>query len=244
MKKFTLILSATFVLIMVGVYKYYPKLSEHLDVSGIQSTIKKAEQGDAFSQNELATRYLRGDGVEKSEEKAIYFYQKAADQGNIDARYKLGLIYKNGEERHRDLKKAIQYIQEAATQGSEHAQNELGQLYEHGNIVPQDFAMAVEFYTKAANQNLGSAMISLAKLYLSGQNITKNVEKAIELLTKATKLGYPEGSAYPEAFFLLGEIYDKGNDVPVDKAKAEEFFKLAAEKGYEPANEKFKTFRE
>lgn len=51
--------------------------------------MKSAEQGYALAQYSLGTCYQTGNGVPKSEEEAIKWYQKAADQGDEYAIEKL-----------------------------------------------------------------------------------------------------------------------------------------------------------
>jgi TPR repeat protein len=53
----------------------------------------KAAQGDAVAQNELGTRYLRGQGVAKDPAEAVKWFRKAADQSQpiaAVAQYNLG----------------------------------------------------------------------------------------------------------------------------------------------------------
>ena len=40
--------------------------------------------------------YEFGTGVEKDEQKAAEWYQKAAEQGDVQAQYNLGVCYDNG----------------------------------------------------------------------------------------------------------------------------------------------------
>ena len=63
----------------------------------INDLIKKAEQGDIEAQFNLGYYYHSGEGVEKSEKKALYWWQKAAEQGHAEAQYNLGYCYYNGK---------------------------------------------------------------------------------------------------------------------------------------------------
>ena len=55
-----------------------------------------AEQGNADAQNNLATMYEEGDGIEKDFNKAVKWYERAAQQGNFDAPNNLGTMHLKG----------------------------------------------------------------------------------------------------------------------------------------------------
>ena len=55
----------------------------------IDELLEKATQGDITSQVMLGNRYYSGQGVEKDDEKAGYWWMKAAEQGNIYAQKRL-----------------------------------------------------------------------------------------------------------------------------------------------------------
>ena len=55
-----------------------------------------AEQGNADAQNNLATMYAEGEGVQKDAHKAKQLYERAAQQGNFDAPNNLGTMYLQG----------------------------------------------------------------------------------------------------------------------------------------------------
>ena len=55
-------------------------------------TLKKAERGDASSQNSLGVMYCRGEGVPQDYTEAVKWFTKAAKQGHRPAQQALGLI--------------------------------------------------------------------------------------------------------------------------------------------------------
>lgn len=73
----------------------------------IKTLTTKAEQGDAIAQFNLGSLYYSGNSVEKSYEKAVFWFTKAAEQGNLTAQYNLGIIYSNGNGIERSYKKAV-----------------------------------------------------------------------------------------------------------------------------------------
>src|SRR5260221_4077329 len=63
----------------------------------IQELKKRAEAGDAKSQNDLGVAYHLGHGVLKDDEAALRWYQEAAKQNNADGLFNLGITYFNGD---------------------------------------------------------------------------------------------------------------------------------------------------
>ncbi|WP_235988986.1 tetratricopeptide repeat protein [Aquibacillus kalidii] len=55
-----------------------------------------AEKGHADALNNYADMYLRGEYVEKNEERALELFKKAADKGVPESMYTLGYMYENG----------------------------------------------------------------------------------------------------------------------------------------------------
>jgi uncharacterized protein len=74
-----------------------------------------AEGGDPDAQNELAFRYMFGDGVEQNHTLAADWYRKAAEHvpnlgGAGQGRYNLGLLYMDGDGVPRDLVQAYMWF--------------------------------------------------------------------------------------------------------------------------------------
>jgi len=83
--------------------------------------IKRAEQGNADAQYELAGMYEDGNGIEEDIDKAVYWYTKAAEQGLADAQFELGVMYFNGDNVEIDDVKGADLIRQAADQGHQDA---------------------------------------------------------------------------------------------------------------------------
>lgn len=73
------------------------------------------------AQYNLAVMYQKGDGVKQSDQKALYWYEKAAKQNLAIAQYNLGMIYFEGKLIEKDEIKAKELWQKAADQGLEAA---------------------------------------------------------------------------------------------------------------------------
>ena len=58
-----------------------------------RSSVRLADQGDAFAQYDLGVMYANGQGVPQDYAQAVAWYRKAADQGNAAAQTNLGVMY-------------------------------------------------------------------------------------------------------------------------------------------------------
>ena len=95
----------------------------------INNLIKKAEQGDVEAQFNLGYYYHSGEGVEQSEKKALYWWQKAAEQGHAEAQFNLGVVHEKGYGVEQSYEKAIHWYTKAAEQGNTNAQNNFDATY-------------------------------------------------------------------------------------------------------------------
>ena len=115
---------------------------------------KRAEIGDANSQNIIGHCYYLGLYVEEDSKQAVYWYRKAAEQGLAGAQNSLGAHYGKGEGVEQDYKQAFYWYRKAAEQGLALAQLNLGVCYNNGQGVEQDHKQAVYWYRKAIEQRL------------------------------------------------------------------------------------------
>ena len=76
-----------------------------------------AEKGKSWAQAILGDIYREGKGVEKSMEKALYYYNLAAEQAHSRAQGWLGYIYLEDNGVLVDYKKALQYYKLSAEGG-------------------------------------------------------------------------------------------------------------------------------
>lgn len=77
-----------------------------------------AEGGDAQAQAKLASLYLLGrEGMDKNDQLAATWMEKAADQGLLDAQVVMGALYDRGIGVSADRDKATDWYQKAAAKG-------------------------------------------------------------------------------------------------------------------------------
>jgi TPR repeat protein len=129
-----------------GISSGYPKqagrVSELAVPSGGDDAIKwfrkAAEKGTCWGQFNLASRYVRGEGVPQDYAEAIKWFQKAADQKDAMSQYCLGEMYEKGHGVPVDQAKAYKWYCAAASQGIREAENAL--LHLQANLTPEQIA--------------------------------------------------------------------------------------------------------
>ena len=141
----------------------------------------------------------------------------------------------------KDLGKAAELYQKAADQGNADAQVNLGWLYQMGEGVPKDLRKAAELYQKAADQGNARAQFNLGWLYENGWGVPKDLEKQHSFIKKRPtkeqcdwKLNnYPAAAnqEYAPTQSNLGLLYQNGEGVTKDLAKAVELYQKAADQG-------------
>lgn len=157
-----------------------------------------APQGHVSAQNNLATLYTRGKGVEKNYPEAVKWYRVAAMSGNDGAQNNLGWMYQNGLGVPKDYQQALTWYLKAAESGNSSAQNNLGVLHYQGWGVPSNYNAAAKWYLKAAEQGNPSAQASLGSCYLRGHGAPKDPIQAYKWCSIAAAGGDPSGRTLME----------------------------------------------
>jgi len=142
---------------------------------------KAAERGNINGQESVGGMYAYGTGVDKDEEEAIKWWQKAANQGSSSAQYAPMKLYLQNKED----KKAFLWASKAAEQGCGWAQVSLGSMYEHGKGVDKDEEKAIKLYIEAAKQGKRFAQFNLGVRYERGDGVRKDEERSAEWYAKA-----------------------------------------------------------
>ncbi len=230
------------------------------------SLIKRAEEGCPTAQYTLGRLYEDGycdsyDRDQKSDEKAMEWYEKAAQNGHGDAQFLLGQLYA-GRGVIQDDEQAAKWISMAAEQGHVEAQFSLAKVYEQGKGIPQNLEKAAYWFYSAAEQDHLEARLCLANAFKLGRGVPQSYENAAKcyqiaanqghieaeyLLGKAFELGQGVPQSYEEAVkcykggarkdhneatYALGMAYELGQGVPQNAEQAMEEFRHAANKGH------------
>jgi len=92
--------------------------------------LEKAQSlGDMRAMHTLGLMYIRGDGVKKSNSKALTYFKKSYKHGYVNAAYDIGVMYKNGESVKKNVNTAKKYYLIAAKNDYRSAQVELAKIY-------------------------------------------------------------------------------------------------------------------
>jgi TPR repeat protein len=87
-----------------------------------------AEQGEVDAQYHLALLYEEGQGVEKNDDLARFWYLRAAQKGYVDAFFALGDIYAAGRGTEPDRSLAYHWYTMAAASGHARAKEVVGRF--------------------------------------------------------------------------------------------------------------------
>ncbi len=176
---------------------------ESVDLDNLK---KRAADGDATAQVDLALCYRDGKGVEKNTAEAMTWAHRAADAGHAEALDFVGFAYLRGAMVKRNTGLAFGYFQAAAPDSAQAAFN-LGQCYFGAQGTEQDCAKGLEWWEKAAAQGHGRAAASAAMAYLSGEGVPPDPEKARRLAERAAELENAAG------FVVLGGMHFQAGEI-------------------------------
>jgi TPR repeat protein len=182
---------------------------------------KAAAKGYASAMTWLGTAHTLGRGVKPDHKEAVKWLQKAAKEANPGAILWLGCAHAAGTGVKRDDKEAIKCYREAADRGHTHAMIALGRTYSWGLGVPADQKTALEWFRKAIDRGNVNAMYDLAESRL----LDKDVKDAVAWHEKAVQNGYADSAC------RLGSLYEAGEGVQKDLAKALQWYRRAVALG-------------
>ena len=94
---------------------------EGIETASFQESFRKAAQGDAAAQYEIAEDYYFGDSVSQDYSEALKWFLKAAEQGHPRAQSNVGMLYALGRGAERDCVEAFKWISLAAAKGDKSA---------------------------------------------------------------------------------------------------------------------------
>ncbi|MCZ4279645.1 tetratricopeptide repeat protein [Kiloniella laminariae] len=184
-----------------------------------------AQKGDRLAQTELGIMYNRGTGTLKNQKEAFKWLSKAAEGGQGRAQYYLAHMYSNGYGTEQDNQKALFWYQKAADKGIEAAYLPLGLMHLTGKGPDGEIEIDTAGLNGQITLELSGELSSEAS---PGENISTSASTnslpasaitdpraAFPWLKKAAELGRPE------AEYLLGLLYQKGEGLP-NKNSAEE----------------------
>ena len=147
-----------------------------------------AEQGNTDAEHVLGCCYLEGDGVPRSNDKAIEYFQKAANKGELDAQYKLAQCLYDGK----NYNIAVNWFQKLAERNFKDSQYYLGLCYFNGLGITQSYDAAFKCFLQLANQCYGykEAKYMLGICYAEGKGVEQSYEEAVKWFRQAGENRY------------------------------------------------------
>lgn len=248
---------------MLGLGRSYRAINNYSEA--MKWLQKAANIGNAGAMNCIGLMYDNGEGVPENGNIALNWYQQAANAKMPIAMYNVAFAYErqknyslaiNWYEKalqylhddadvnfrlaccYRQVKaydNAFEYMETAASLGRVEAMNMLGLMYSNSEGTEKNSELAIYWYEQAADEGMAVAMYNLGYEY---RYILEDYKQAFYWYQQAVNTGYV--SAMTE----LGDLYYNGLGVAVNKQKAIELYKKAAENGDDNAIktlEKIKT---
>lgn len=189
----------------------------------IEDKIKAAEDGDPDFMEELAQRYLNGDGVTQDFKKSAYWWEKLAGTDNAVGQFNIGLHYAKGCGVKRDFSKAAEWMKKSAENGDEDAP-EAAEMYANAAKTIQDAASGD-----------AAAQAEAAKLYMQigGSLEQYGAQNDYSESFKWAKQSAAQGNL--DGTYCLALCYEHGRGTAVSKEKAFAAYEQAAKSGHAPS---------
>ena len=200
--------------------------------------IALAQGGDKDATWNVAMAYFNGWPVDQNWSEAAKWFAVLAREQNAKAILKLAIILWEQSSPIRDPQKAAQLFLEAAKRGEPEAVVFLSDCVRYG--LPgkdPDPKSALRMLLAAAQEKNLFAVDALGWWLLDGSpELPQNEQKAVSLFQEAWAAGHAP-SAHALAF-----VYRNGRGVPIDMAKAREYYRQAAVGGYPAAQNTYARF--
>jgi TPR repeat protein len=194
--------------------------------SALERLVEDAERGNCESQVDLGIRFLSGQGVPSSDDRACYWLERAAKGGSPRGMAEYArLLRRLG--RSRD---ALTWFHKAVELGNAGAAFDIADMFERGDGTACDPRGAARLLIRAAELGHSRAQLRIGLAFEKGQlGLERNHAKAMEYYKMASDQGDPEG------MFNYAEILESGKGVPMDVNRAVMLYRMSAQKGHTPA---------
>lgn len=201
--------------------------------------LKAAEGGVAAAQSEVGSLYAEGNGVTKNLTQAADWYFKAAKQGNAKGMWNYGNALKDGSGVDCDYDQALFWMSEAVSVGYRRAFKRMMEKLDSIGTDPfLNYVYGMRLYMidgkmkeangqfkKVEKAKIDEGKIMQAVILASKRNEKPNAKKATQILEKLS-------TGNSEAAFYLATLYEAGNGVGQDMAKAISLYRSSADMGY------------
>lgn len=152
--------------------------------------LKACKAGKVTKCEELAEKYLTGDGVDKNEAKHLELLTKACDLKSSRACNNVGTSWSDGKNgaTDKDHVKARKFYDKACSMKNGLGCFNLGNVFRLGEGVPVDVKAAAGHFKKSCDLAEAKGCTELGIMYYEGKGVPRDPDKALELLKKACDL--------------------------------------------------------
>ncbi|HSZ63369.1 MAG TPA: tetratricopeptide repeat protein, partial [Terriglobales bacterium] len=167
-------------------------INEELKKQTLSDVERKASEGDAAAQFQLALGYMVGGELTKDDKLAAKWCTKAAVQENVAAETTLGYLYSTGRGVKHSDKEALRWWHKAADLGSADAEFNLGEFHLLGLGTKRDYAEALKWFRKAAEQGESDAQYHLGLMYEAGNGVAVDTNEALRWYRLSAAQGFAD----------------------------------------------------
>ncbi|NLC23447.1 MAG: sel1 repeat family protein [Oxalobacter sp.] len=191
---------------------------------------KIADSGDGSGYMLLGMLYESGSGVPQDDTKAAQYYGYATREArDIGARYRLGMLNLEGKGVPKNPARAIEWLESAASQGDRHARYQLGYMYFTGTGVGVDYVRSGVWFEKTLASDGPVTRKKFPDIFgsaaVAGEDYTKRMRQMMK----------KDPNVKRNANFMLGRIYEKFGETPLNQDCAKAYYAMAAKAGHKDA---------
>lgn len=166
-----------------------PERAQALAERAIAALKAKARSGSGSPAKTLGRLYRDGEFVDRSKEKAFYWFRHASHLGNPGAMHDLANLLLTGKPKTKATSEAIGWLKRAAEAGHGGAMTKLGRLHlkeQHG----LKKAGAVAWFRQGVKAAHAGAMEELARICAEGKLAPMDMAGALKLARRGSSLGH------------------------------------------------------
>ena len=189
---------------------------------------KAAALGSPLALFQLGTSYLHGaHGAPQDATEAAACFKRSAEAGFAPAMRMAGILCEEGRGVPKSLAEARQWYERSAAGEDAEGARRLARMAYYGIGTARNIVKGIELFRQAAALGDTEAQLTVAAAAECGLGMAHNAKFALEAYRKVAESGNPH------AMFTLGMIYESGLlGVEHDRAEADRWFRLAADKGH------------
>lgn len=147
----------------------------------------------------LGLAYSDGIGVERNDNEAVVWLERAAKGGEAVAQFRMAARYEHGIGVAIDTDQAIRLYTDAANQGHVKAMNNLGVFYLNDIAGGQNFEQALHWFQMAAERGLTDAQFNLGVMYERGLGVEASLAESYKWYAMAEAGGDFAATAHCDA---------------------------------------------